>query len=280
MSTWRDQRKQALADGQQPVTQFRAEVDTEGTTDLYIYDVIDSWGGYWGISASDVVAALQGAGDVTVHINSPGGEVFEALAIFATFRNHPGAVTMRVEGWAASAASMIAMAGDQVVMEPQAMIMIHDAWSYAFGNAEDLRAEADILDKTSGNIAGMYATKAGGAVDVWRAAMQAETWYTAEEAVAAGLADSINTAAPVELVDVTVAAGLAAWDAGKIRALYPSLPLATGGKVTIRLDNTAAGFAQTATSVINNAITTPAPAGDPIPDWAGFQAALQKGVTR
>src|SRR5687767_4040065 len=199
MSTWRaqrmrDQRMRALADGQQqPVTQFRAEVDTEGTTDLYIYDVIDSWGGYWGISASDVVAALQGAGDVTVHINSPGGEVFEALAIFATFRNHPGTVTMRVEGWAASAASMIAMAGDQVVMEPQAMIMIHDAWSYAFGNAEDLRAEADILDKTSGNIAGMYATKAGGTADVWRAAMQAETWYTAEEAVAAGLADSINT---------------------------------------------------------------------------------------
>jgi ATP-dependent protease ClpP protease subunit len=256
MTAWREQRMRALASGDQVVKQFRADVTADGDTELYIYDVIDSWGGYWGISAQDVVAALQGAGNVTVHINSPGGEVFEALAIYATFRAHTGQVTMRVEGWAASAASMVAMAGTEVVMEPNGMLMIHDAWSYAFGNAADLRQEADVLDKTSQNIATMYLAKAGGDVDTWRAAMKAETWYTAQEAVDAGLADSINTAASADEDPVEVAAFANAWDTDKIRALYANAPAAVA--VPVLKDMTPA-----------------APAAPTIPDWESFRTALE-----
>lgn len=258
-TAWREQRMRALASGDQVVKQFRAEITADGDTELYIYDVIDSWGGYWGISAQDVVAALQGAGSVTVHINSPGGEVFEALAIYATFRAHTGKVTMRVEGWAASAASMVAMAGNEVVMEPNAMLMIHDAWSYAFGNAADLRQEADVLDKTSQNIATMYQAKAGGTADEWRAAMKAETWYTADEALAAGLADTINAVEADAPDPVETAAFANAWNTESVRALYAgALPVL------------AAAVAQ---PVITDVV--PAPAGDkPAPDWDAFRAAM------
>lgn len=162
--------------------------------ELFIYDAIDSYADeYWGgISARMVKDALAEVnGDIKVRINSPGGDVYEGITILNLLRDHPGNVTVQVDGLAASAASFIAMAGDTVNMMPNSEIMIHDALMMTYGNADELRADAVRLDKVSDNIADAYAARAGGKQSRWRDLMRAETWYSASEAVKAGLADSV-----------------------------------------------------------------------------------------
>jgi ATP-dependent Clp endopeptidase proteolytic subunit ClpP len=157
--------------------------------DVAIYDEI----GGWGVTASDFSRDLQAitARGITLHINSPGGDVFDGLAILNTLRQHPANVRVVIDGVAASAASFIAMAGDTVEIAPNAMVMIHEASGVCLGSAEDMTEMAALLEKTSANIAQIYAQRAGGDAETWRQAMRAETWYTDQEAVEAGLADSI-----------------------------------------------------------------------------------------
>lgn len=183
----------------------RAEVltkaDGSGAAKIHLDDVIDSWGGFWGISAKEFGIALDDLGevqDITLHINSPGGEVFEGVAIMNALRRHPAKVTAVVDGLAASAASFIACGADEVVMGRNTQLMIHDAWGIAIGPAKDMHDMGDRLDKLSDNIADVYQSKAGGTVAGWRGAMLAETWYSDSEAVAAGLADRIEGAADTE----------------------------------------------------------------------------------
>jgi ATP-dependent protease ClpP protease subunit len=163
-------------------------VSTE-LAEISIYDEI----GYWGVTASDFVKELGSiqAAALNIRINSPGGDVFDGIAILNALRSHPGHKTVTIDGLAASAASFIAMAGDTVQMAPQSMMMIHDASGLCMGNAGDMRELADLLDKTSENIANVYAQRSGKPAEDWRAAMHAETWYTDKEAVDAGLADKI-----------------------------------------------------------------------------------------
>lgn len=159
---------------------------------VYLYGVV---GSYWdGLSAGEIVRQIKDLDveQLDLHIHSPGGSAFDGIAIFNAFRNHPAKVVVTVDGIAASAASVIAMAGDEIIMSPGSQMMIHDAWLLTIGNAAELREDADWLDKQSQNIAGIYAHRAGGKADDWRASMLAETWYTAEEAVAAGLADKVS----------------------------------------------------------------------------------------
>lgn len=169
-----------------------------GIGSLHLYGVV---GGFWGdgIVASDIVPAIRDLDVATlnVYVNSPGGDVYDAIAIRNALRQHPAHVVVTVDGIAASAASFIACAGDEVVMGENAELMIHDAWTIALGNAEDMRTVADDLDRVSDNIAAMYAAKAGGDAAEWRAVMKAETWYSAAEAVAAGLADRLHSDEPV-----------------------------------------------------------------------------------
>lgn len=163
-----------------------------------LYDPIDSWGGDWGVSAKEFTALLDELADVEeirLRINSPGGEVFEGIAILNALRAHPARVVTTVDGLAASAASFVAMAGDEVVMGRNTEMMIHDAWGICIGNAEDMRDLGRRLDHISDNIASIYAGRAGGTTAQWRKAMLAETWYSAEEAVDAGLADRVDAAA-------------------------------------------------------------------------------------
>jgi ATP-dependent Clp endopeptidase proteolytic subunit ClpP len=159
------------------------------TAEVAIFDEI----GFWGVTASEFVRDLQGisAKTISLHLNSPGGDVFDGLAILNSLRQHPAAVNVTVDGIAASAASFIAMAGDNVVMAPNSMMMIHDAGGACMGNASDMAEMSSLLEKTSANIANIYAQRAGGTAETWRSAMQQETWYTDQEAVDAGLADSI-----------------------------------------------------------------------------------------
>jgi ATP-dependent protease ClpP protease subunit len=171
---------------------FRMETASDDrTADVYIYDMIDSW---WGVDAAQFVreiAALD-VDTINLRVNSPGGSVYDGVAIMNALRRHKATVVATVDGLAASAASFIIQAADEVVMGLGTELMIHDAWSFAWGNAEAMAKAATDLDRISSTIAGIYSERAGGTVDEWRAAMKAETWYSADEAVAAGLADRVD----------------------------------------------------------------------------------------
>lgn len=149
--------------------------------------------GYWGTTSAAFTTELQKyrAKNLRVHINSPGGDVFDGIAIFNALAAHPKRVTTHVDGLAASAASFIALAGDRVVMEPNSMMMIHAAQGLGVGNADELREYADLLDTCTDIIAGIYAAKAGGTVASWRKVMAKDKWYTAAEALSAGLVDEV-----------------------------------------------------------------------------------------
>lgn len=140
------------------------------------------------LAAPDVV----GASVLHVSLNSIGGDVFDGIGIYNALRGHGAQVLMTVTGLAASIASVIMMAGDKVVMGRGAEVMIHDAHAVQMGNAADMAKMAEILDKCSDNIASFYAERAGGEAADWRAIMRDEKWYTAQEAVDAGLADEVT----------------------------------------------------------------------------------------
>lgn len=148
----------------------------------------------WDITAAETIAKLaEVTGDVTVRINSYGGDSFEGVAVMNALRHHDGQVTAVIDGVAASAASIIAVGGaDRLVMRPGSELMIHDAWTFADGNAADLTKVAGDLERTSQSMAEIYADKGGGEPDVWRDMMRAETWFSAQEAVDAGLADAVE----------------------------------------------------------------------------------------
>lgn len=160
-------------------------------TQVSIYDEI----GFYGVSAGSFLADLKGVnGDIELHINSPGGDVFDGLSIYNQLRQRKGDVHVIVDGLAASAASFIAMAASagKLEMAPHSQLMIHNGFSMAIGDAADLRQTADLLDKITGEIASIYAERSGKPVDYWLAKMAAETWFSDTEAVADGLADNIH----------------------------------------------------------------------------------------
>ena len=193
----------------------------ETVAEVHIYDEI----GYWGTSAKDFAQQLAelDVDRIQLRINSPGGNAWDGVAIMNTLRRHRARVEVTVDGIAASAASLIAMAGDHIVMNRSAQMMIHDASGMAWGNAATMRETADLLDKLSDSYADAYAKRAGSTRGQWRDAMRAETWYTAEEAVLAGLADewdgsADSAAAAFDLSRYTYA--------GRLEAPAPALAVA------------------------------------------------------
>lgn len=175
---------------QRPPQGLRMEQAAEGAAaTLYLYDIIDPW---WGVSAAEVVKQLAGlAGQaVNLRINSPGGDVFEARAMAAAIAQH-GNVTAWVDGVAASAATYVATAAKQVNIAEGAFFMIHEAWTFAYGNKRDLTDTAALLDKVDQSIVADYVRKTGKATDEIAAWMAAETWFTAQEAKDNGFADAI-----------------------------------------------------------------------------------------
>lgn len=160
-----------------------------------LYAPFDSWGGWWGINAEDVSTALDAlpasVATLIIRINSPGGEVPEAMTILNMLRAHKAKTIAVVDGWAVSAASFVACGCDETVMSPGAEAMIHDARIFAYGDPAGLRKMADRMDTTSNNLAAIYVDKAGGTEADWRVVMAPETWYTAKEFVEVGLADRV-----------------------------------------------------------------------------------------
>lgn len=168
---------------------YRIENKAGSETEVYLYDEI----GMWGVSAADFVNELKAVTSkrITLRLNSPGGEIFDGIAIYNALLTHAAEITVHIDGLAASAASFIAQAGDKVIIDRHAQMMIHDGQGICVGDSRDMRALADLLDRSSDNIASIYAERAGGTVTAWRDRMREETWYSAQEAVDAGLADEV-----------------------------------------------------------------------------------------
>ncbi len=254
------------------------EVDT---TDIYVYDSI---GGWFGMYADEFIRDLKEVStkNINLRVNSPGGSVFEGIAIANALRSHPANVTVYVDALAASIASVIALAGNRLVMMPQSQLMIHDASGSCYGNAADMEYMVGLLDKQSDNIADAYAARAGGTAAEWRDLMKAETWYSAKEAVEAGLADEVmplpkreDEEKPEQALAPVAARLAASWDlsmyryAGRDQAPDPGLaavvntaatqqatrsapPVPKETTITVRLD--ADGFGEQLAAMVRQAI--------------------------
>ncbi|WP_405676790.1 Clp protease ClpP [Streptomyces sp. NBC_01511] len=196
----RDERTGKVTAGARPTaapkaeTWYRLENQAGAEPTLHLYGEI----GAWGITASDLIEELKyvTSPQLTVHLSSPGGEIFEGIAVYNALRSHPSSVTVRVDSLAASIASVILQAGDRRVMQPFSQVMIHEGSGLCWGDAADMLEMAELLDRQSDNIAAVYAERGGGTPESWRDLMRAESWFTAEEAVTAGLADEVD--APAE----------------------------------------------------------------------------------
>ncbi len=168
-----------------------AEADDAAT--ISVYDVIgeDWWTGE-GVTAKRIAGALRAIGKkpVTVNVNSPGGDMFEGLAIYNLLREHPAEVTVRVMGLAASAASIIAMAGDRIEMGLGSFLMIHNSWGVVVGNQDDMRGAAETFAEFDAAMADIYAARTGAKVADIAKMMADETWLRAEAAIDAGFADA------------------------------------------------------------------------------------------
>jgi ATP-dependent Clp protease, protease subunit len=172
--------------------QFRAEKKEDEAT-LYLYDVIvsdDYWGG---VSAEKFVKELRSITVPTIHlrINSPGGDVFAARAMEQAIREHSSKIIAHVDGYAASAASVLAIAADEVEMAEGGFYMIHKAWTFAYGNSDDLMEAAGLLEKVDGTLVATYAKRTGKDETTIADWMKAETWFTAQEALDNGFIDRV-----------------------------------------------------------------------------------------
>jgi len=171
----------------------RAAADDDN--DIGIFDVIgqDFWTGE-GVTSKRIAAALRNIGadnPVTVNINSPGGDLFEGLAIYSLLKEHKGKVTVKVLSLAASAASIIAMAGDEIQIARAGFFMIHNAWTLAIGNRHDLRELADFLEPLDRSMADVYSVRTQDPIEDMQAMMDAESWIGGSDAVSEGFADSL-----------------------------------------------------------------------------------------
>lgn len=169
---------------------YSVKAEAGKPAEIRLYDIIDP---IFGVGADEFVRALQDvtADAIELHINSRGGDVFEGITILNALRDHPARITTIVDGVAASIASTIAMAGDEIVMNRGSQMMVHNPWSLCVGNAQDMQKQADFLVKQANNMAQIYADRAGGTVEGWLSIMAEETWMLADEAVEAGLADRV-----------------------------------------------------------------------------------------
>ena len=170
---------------------YSIKAKANDTAEISIYDEI----GFWGVSAASFAQDLKDSGNnlkqINLHIHSPGGDVFDGIAIYNLLKNHPANVTVYIDGLAASMASVIAMAGNEVIMPENAMMMIHKPWGIQGGDAEDMRKYADLLDKVENTLIPAYANKTGKTPEELAEMLSAETWLNGKECVEQGFADKL-----------------------------------------------------------------------------------------
>lgn len=240
-----------------------------GDNVVTMFDVIgeDYWSG-GGVTAKKVSSQLRAIGDrpVEVQINSPGGDMFEGIAIYNVLREHPQEVTVKVMGMAASAASIIAMAGDQVEIGAASFLMIHNCWVVAIGNRHDMRDTADFLEPFDSAMADVYAARSKGDVKTIAKWMDAETYMSGSMAIERGLADTLLAA---DKMTTDAAAKASDRTLNDLRVM--------------ELQLVAAGLTRTeARARINKIKGTPGAAQDNptpgagVPDWLGAAALLSQ----
>ena len=170
---------------------YSIKAKANDTAEISIYDEI----GFLGVSAASFAQDLKDCGNnlkqINLHIHSPGGDVFDGIAIYNLLKNHPANVTVYIDGLAASMASVIAMAGNEVIMPENAMMMIHKPWGIQGGDAEDMRKYADLLDKVENTLIPAYANKTGKTPEELAEMLSAETWLNGKECVEQGFADKL-----------------------------------------------------------------------------------------
>lgn len=175
---------------------FRAEAGKEEAT-VWLYDVIvsdDFWGGVSAITVGKELAALRDVPTIHLRINSPGGDVFAGRAMEQLIREHPSNIVAHIDGFAASAASYVALAADEVRIAEGGMYMIHKAWTLGWGNSEDLLKTAALLEQIDESLVKTYAQATEQDADQIREWMRDETWFSAEDAVKYGFADRLADA--------------------------------------------------------------------------------------
>lgn len=174
--------------------EFRAEATGDNEATIWLYDAIvrdDYWGGISALSVGKALAEHRDKGTIHLRIDSPGGDVFAGRAMEQLIAEHPGRVVAHIDGFAASAASYVALAAEERIVSPGGMFMVHKAWTIAWGNEDDLRKTADLLAKIDDTLIETYAARTGADPEQLRAWITAETWFNAEESLAAGFATSI-----------------------------------------------------------------------------------------
>ena len=210
-------RRTTVPDGRRQVVQVvaggqgRRRQQAKRTT-LHIYDVIGADVFFGGVDVQELVTAIEELDDdteVDIRINSPGGAAWDGLTLANAIIRHPGTTRSYVDGLAASAASLVALATDEVIVSRYGQMMLHNARGGLYGTAEELKAAADTLAKLNGSMADYYADRAGGEPAAWARAMKRETWYSAEEAKEAGLATEIDDSGKREEVEAAASAAIA-----------------------------------------------------------------------
>lgn len=197
------------------LARWRPEVHAAKEPDntISIYDVIgeDWWTGE-GVTAKRIAGALRAIGDqdVVVNINSPGGDFFEGIAIYSLLREHPHKVTVKVMGLAASAASIVAMAADDLQISEVGFLMLHCAWAVAVGNRHDMREAADTMEPFDDAMASLYSSRAGVEKAVAAGWMDKESWFNGSKAIELGLADGLLPSSEVTEDDKAKAKALIA----------------------------------------------------------------------
>lgn len=175
--------------------EFNMETSNDITKITIYGDIGESWWDDDAISSSKIEDKLKevNTSDIHLHINSLGGDVFDGIAIYNLFKNHSAKITVYVDGIAASAASLIAMSGDEIVMNTGSMLMIHEASTWSFGSKTEIQKTFNALQSIDSSIAEIYMTKFNGEKSDVDLLIKAETWFTAAEAIEAGFADRMNT---------------------------------------------------------------------------------------
>ncbi len=195
VKTWRDRWEEQGGFRNIPNRGFFAKKTGGDTAEMLIYEQIGvSWWDDSGVGAKQFADDLKALGDIktlNIRINSPGGDVTEGDAIYSALTQHPATINVFIDGIAASAASFIAMAGDTIAIAEHAKLMIHNAWGFSVGNADDMRKMADTLDVFDKGIRGIYAARTGNSDLQLQDWMKAETWMLGPEAKDRGFADTV-----------------------------------------------------------------------------------------
>lgn len=197
--------------------QFVAQATADNEATIWLYDVIvsdDYWGGISALTLGKALSEYSNKSTIHLRINSPGGDVFAGRAMETLLAEHPAKIVTHIDGYAASAASYVALAGSERIISPGGMVMIHKAWTLAWGNADDIRKTAGLLDQIDTTLVATYQAKTGQDEAQIRDWLSAETWFDANEAVQYGFATSIAGEAASGQPEEENPGNVATWDFG------------------------------------------------------------------